>query len=114
MLRIVTAASALVGGLILTTSPAGAAQAATPSAIDALCPQGYVCFWSGPNFTGDLQVYSNPTYHTCDTTPAQPARSIINRDDQPWSFYSDLDCGAFAVTLSPGESDPFVKVYSWK
>jgi len=114
LLRIVTAVSALMGGLTLTTALAGAAQAATPSAADGLCPQGYVCFWTGSGFTGELKVYQNPRWHTCDTTPAQPARSIVNNDDQVWSFYDDLNCSAHAITLSPGEATADVRVFSWE
>ncbi|TDD95824.1 peptidase inhibitor family I36 protein [Actinomadura rubrisoli] len=98
------------GSLVLgPAAPAGAA--AVPS---HRCPQGYVCFWTEPNFQGKMTVYQNPVSHSCGKTEAQPARTIFNNDDEAWSFYRDLDCTTLAVTLPPGRFAPDTEAYSWK
>jgi hypothetical protein len=103
----VLAAMAAVAALSFT--------AAGPASADAQCPQNTVCFWTGPNFTGEMSTYENPVSHECGRTPAQPARSIYNNDsDQEWTFYQDPYCSAFATTLAPGEREPFTHVYSWQ
>jgi Peptidase inhibitor family I36 len=114
MRSITKLAIALTGGLALAPSLASAAQAAVPAVHSPRCPQGYVCFWTGPSFSGEMKVYQNPVSHTCDPAPAQPSRTIYNNDDEPWSFYADVQCGAHVVTLSPGEAATDVKVYSWQ
>ncbi|MFI0406561.1 peptidase inhibitor family I36 protein [Actinomadura sp. 3N508] len=101
---------AAAGSLIL--GPAAPAEAlAGPS---HRCPEGYVCFWSGPDFTGTMYVWHNPVSHYCDPTPPQPARTIYNNDDEAWAFYRDLDCTTLAVTLPPGRFARDTEAYSWK
>ncbi|GAA4339490.1 hypothetical protein GCM10023086_74500 [Streptomyces venetus] len=76
-------------------------------------PEGYVCFWTGPNYTGVMSVYSNPVNHnSCDAIkPA--ARTVFNNDDQSWDFYPDTNCRVYASTLAPGESNEYKQVNTW-
>lgn len=88
--------------------PAASAEAAPSSR----CPEGYVCFWSGDNFTGTMTVYENPKNHTCSTiTPG--VRTVYNNDDQAWDFYKDSSCRAFGYHLEPGEYETGQRVSSW-
>ncbi|MBQ0988224.1 peptidase inhibitor family I36 protein [Streptomyces sp. F63] len=68
------------------------------------CPSGYVCFWSRPCFQGITRVHKNPRFHICGWVPGHQTRSVVNRDNQAWSFYEDVNCRAHAVTLAPGRS----------
>ncbi|MEU4684306.1 peptidase inhibitor family I36 protein [Streptomyces xinghaiensis] len=106
---------------VLGTLP-GTAQAGTTEARESSrqhraeqnCPSGYVCFWSRPYFRGVMRVYKNPRFHTCGWVPGHQARSVVNRDNQTWSFYGDVNCRAHVVTLSPGRSAANVLVRTWK
>jgi hypothetical protein len=99
---------AAAGTIALLAGPS--AQASVPS---DRCPQGYVCFWTGEDFSGEMRVYNNPAYHDCAETDGG-ARTVFNNDDQTWSFYADQSCGAHVTTLESGEYYSGRRVHSWK
>jgi hypothetical protein len=102
----------LAGAALLSLGATGAANA-DPDLPYLPCPDGYVCFFSGPNFTGDMAVHKNPENHDCGATGVRPARSIINRDDQTWDFFHDGGCRAWAGTLAPGQNFTDTHANSW-
>ncbi|WP_326798569.1 peptidase inhibitor family I36 protein [Streptomyces sp. NBC_01808] len=105
--RVLAVAAAVATSAVVPT--AGGAQA-VPS---DRCPEGYVCFWTGPNFTGTMTVFENPSgLNDCDAiNPA--ARTVFNNDDQTWNFYRDTSCRAYAYTLDPGQYNDDTTVHSW-
>ncbi|CAL9327313.1 peptidase inhibitor family I36 protein [Streptomyces sp. SudanB182_2057] len=95
---------------------ASLAPASTASAIpNDRCPEGYVCFWTGYDFTGTMSVYNNPRFPDYLCTGIRPAaRTVFNNDDQPWNFYRDTNCQQFAVALEPGDVETSDRLLSWK
>jgi hypothetical protein len=76
-------------------------------------PVGYVCFWTGPNYTGTMTAYPNPSgLNDCDGIEGG-ARTVYNNDDQPWDFFQDGGCRAFAYHLEPGQANTYQQVNSW-
>ncbi|MFC5835905.1 peptidase inhibitor family I36 protein [Nonomuraea insulae] len=96
-------AVAAIGGPELAQAPADPTNR---------CPSGYVCFWSGPHFTGEMSLQKNPASHSCGTTPVASARTVYNRDDQTWDFYADTDCSTPTANLGPGRWDDETSVSS--
>lgn len=110
--RLVPAALSAVA-LAGTLSLPAAASAHAPAKPSSHCPEGYVCFWTGPHYSGTIHVYDPVSYY-CDTVPAAPARTVFNNDDKTWSFYADQDCGAHVRTLAPGGVLHDTEIFSWK
>lgn len=103
----VLAAAGLVAAAAL---PAGSA-----SADD--CAAGYVCFYTGADYTGTMTSYGNPETHICGGIPRAPALSVINNDDDAWTLYTGdfLRCRGDSVTVGAGErATGFSGMYSWK
>lgn len=93
---------------VIPAKPAAPAESAASA-----CPAGHVCFYSGPNYTGEMKVSKNPKNHKCGAVPLKPARSIRNRDDQTWGFYADRKCTDHARTLAPGAGITYTEGFSW-
>jgi hypothetical protein len=56
------------------------ALSATPAAAgvpNSRCIDGYICFWTGPDFTGVITGYQNPVHNNCGTVTE---RSPLNVD----------------------------------
>ncbi|GAA4946132.1 hypothetical protein HD597_006769 [Nonomuraea thailandensis] len=95
------------------TFAAGVAQPAAAAVPSHRCAQGYVCFWTGDGFQGEVFFYQ-PVSDWCDVTPTQPARTIYNNTNRPWAFYRDTQCGALDATLAPGTWKTGLESYSWR
>ncbi|NJQ03476.1 peptidase inhibitor family I36 protein [Streptomyces zingiberis] len=94
--------------------PADGREASLRERAVQSCPQGYVCFWAEPGFRGVMRVYKNPRFHVCGWVPQHYARSVVNQDNQTWSFYGDVNCTAHVVTLDPGQAAANVVIRTWK
>ncbi|MGI5466281.1 peptidase inhibitor family I36 protein [Streptomyces sp. CA-132043] len=99
-----------IASVSIIAGPAGAASAEQSER----CPEGYVCFWTEGNFTGNMTVYENPAHHNCTVVEGISAGSVYNNDDQAWDFYRDASCGSYLYTLAPGEQNTTVRVHSWQ
>jgi hypothetical protein len=84
-----------------------------PASAASRCPADHVCFYSGANYTGKMEVHKNPRKHECGVASLRPARSVYNRDDQTWGFYADLKCTDHARTLAPGTGITYTEAFSW-
>lgn len=77
--RITVAATAFaLGGLLAFGSPAWAASTATPASIND-CPSGWMCLWTGHNFTGRMLQYHDTG--RWQNLPAQAFSYYDNRGD---------------------------------
>ncbi|GGU72740.1 hypothetical protein GCM10010211_43230 [Streptomyces albospinus] len=101
---------------LATTAPAHARTGAVsdaPARAAADCPQGYVCFWSEPDFGGEMRAAQNPQ-HDCEATPVQPARSVYNHGSDSRTFSSKPRCSVRVGSLEPGGSARSIEVSSWQ
>ncbi|MQY09687.1 peptidase inhibitor family I36 protein [Actinomadura macrotermitis] len=111
--RFTAAAIALAWAVtIVPAAPAGATRPTGPGS----CPDGSVCFWSGGAFAGEMVAVPKPSSPGCGPTPARPARSVVNHDNQFRSFYTGGGCKGDVITIAPGGSftAPGVYIHSWK
>ncbi|MEU9121105.1 peptidase inhibitor family I36 protein [Streptomyces sp. NPDC048506] len=111
---------------LATTCPARAGTSAAPSAAApgtaaadaqaraaADCPQGLVCFWSEPSFSGEMRAVPDPQ-HECEATPVQPGRSVYNHGGGSRTFFSGPGCSVRVGTLEPRGSARSIDVSSWR
>ncbi|MEK2476685.1 peptidase inhibitor family I36 protein [Streptomyces noursei] len=100
---------------LAATAPAHAGNGAALPArarAAAACPEGSVCFWSKPEFDGQMRAAQYPE-HDCEATPFQPARSVYNNSDETRSFFAGPRCTVRVGTLQPGGSARSVSLASW-
>ncbi|MEU7488594.1 peptidase inhibitor family I36 protein [Streptomyces sp. NPDC042319] len=98
------------GAAAMAVAPADNATAA-PS---EKCPEGYVCFWTGPNFTGTMTVHHEPGDTGCTAVSGTSARTVFNNHSRSWNFYSGNNCESLAYALAPGDYNSTDRVFSWK
>ncbi|MFB7629898.1 peptidase inhibitor family I36 protein [Streptomyces sp. NPDC056149] len=80
---------------------------------EAACPEGTVCFWSKPDFDGEMKAVHN-RQHDCREVPFTPSRSVYNHAHETVSFYAKLHCSVQVGTLEPGGSARSVSLSSWR
>jgi Peptidase inhibitor family I36 len=109
--------TAIIGTIIIAMSTAmtSAAAASTPEP-QGNCPVGHVCFWPETNYRGQVQIYRNPKWHTCGLIPGNiTARSVTNRDNDTWTFFTNNNCTGAASALPPGGSSRNIRgALSWR
>jgi hypothetical protein len=97
--------SSLVTGIVLATfaptlsSPASAG--ASPSAALSQCDAGYLCIWSGTNYTGSFQRFSaTGSYRPISL---YTVNSIYNRRSSRAFLHQDGDGSGYYTCFNPGQ-----------
>ncbi|MER6052436.1 peptidase inhibitor family I36 protein [Streptomyces sp. NPDC001793] len=107
------AAAALVLAAVVPAAAEAGAASAPPARAVADCPLGSVCFWSQPDFTGDMRT-AQYRQHDCETVPFGTARSIVNNSDETLTFFAEARCKVPVGGLEPGGRVHSVSVSSWQ
>lgn len=91
------------------TSLAVSTESAEAAAAD--CPQGALCWWTGPDYTG-ARSYGWPVpsgqclpFHDASGGPS-PSRSIINNGTIDQRLWQNVDCTGQNFVLPPGSAVP--------
>ncbi|MFK0296276.1 peptidase inhibitor family I36 protein [Streptomyces sp. NPDC090442] len=108
--------AAAVALVVTTAVPSHATTGTASTALasaEASCPEGSVCFWSKPDFEGEMKAVQN-RQHDCGDTPFHPARSVRNNAHEAVSFYAGPRCSVHVGTLEPGGSARSVSLSSWR
>ncbi|WP_460497003.1 peptidase inhibitor family I36 protein [Glycomyces tarimensis] len=89
-------AAGIAAGLLLSGAMAAPAEAA-PSGLRQ-CEKGNVCFWTEPNYKGEISVFYEPG-NNCDAAYDGVIRSAANRSGKRITLYEDQNCEVPLVTL---------------
>ncbi|WP_438486919.1 peptidase inhibitor family I36 protein [Streptomyces sp. S186] len=107
------AAAALALAATVPAAAAAGAAPAPPARTPADCPVGFLCFWSQPDFTGEMRALQYPQ-HDCEAAPFPTARSVYNNGEETRTFYAAARCKVRIGSLEPGGSVRSVSVSSWQ
>ncbi len=99
--------------LMLPVAPVLAALTMLTGTAEAgpSCSEGTICFWAGPDFSGEKTVILDPQPGCVSLSPA--AASVVNATGGSVQLFSGSDCSGEMGTLGPGESAPSISAGSY-